>query len=100
VLVTNMFLKLTSAPTLIRRRSAGGTPSFDTIPRLRWVEAVHDVPQTEHTAWSKNLVDPCQGDGLPEVWEMMERVAGVNEVRGVSLMLVGQEASLNNLDVV
>src|SRR5882724_7668210 len=100
VLVTNMFLELTSAPALSGGRLAGGAPGFDAVPRLRWVEAVHDVPQTEHTAWSKDLMDPRQGDGLPEVWEMMERVAGVNEVRGASSMLVGQEASLDNLDVV
>lgn len=44
-------------------------------------------------------MESLEGDGLPEVREVMEGISGVDEVGWAALVLVGRETRLDSLDV-
>ena len=48
----------------------------------------------------KGCVEPSERDALPEVWDLVQGVAGIDDIRRTALVLVGQEAGLDHLDVI
>jgi len=58
---------------------------------------VHDVPEAKDPAGPEHLSDPAEGNGLPEVRKVVQRIARVDEVCGLAPVLVGEESILDDL---
>ena len=64
------------------------------------VEAVDDVPEAEDAPRTKHGPHAAQCHHLPEVGKVMQGIAGVHDVGGANPVVIGEEASSGDLDVV
>ena len=99
VLVSDVLLELRAAPALVSVRARAGDPGVEMLGRSGGIEAVDHVPQTEHPTLPKRAAESGQSDRLPEVGQVMERIAGVDEVCEASAVLVAQEPGLRDLNI-
>src|SRR5688572_8870908 len=67
--------------------------------RLRRREVVGQVVDAQDAGWPKQIGHAPEGDRLPEVGQVMQRVAREDTVDWWPPMLVTQEPGLNNLEV-
>jgi hypothetical protein len=81
VLVAHVLVCVLAGPVGVVR-SEGGTPGLDAILRLVDAEGEHDVGQAEEAADREHRADALQGDGLPEVGQVVESPAAVDDVCG------------------
>jgi len=66
-------------------------PALEHLGRLARGEVVDQVAQAEHPAGTEHPRDAIQGQRLPEVRQLVQRVPGVHPVRGRAGMLVAEE---------
>ena len=94
MLVADVLFEFGAAPPVATFFVAGRAPGLEAFLRLARIEAVDDIPQSQDSARPEQVTRSCQGDGLPEVRQMVERVTGVDEVGGPTVALVAEEAGL------
>lgn len=61
-------------------RREGRNRGLNRVVNLCQLEGVDHVPQPEHAVRTHNSCDPRECDGLPEVREVVQRVAAVDGV--------------------
>ena len=88
-------------PAVLGSIGCGGLePVLDDGVGFGEIACEHEVAQSEHTTLSKDVRHPAEGDGLPEVRQMMECVPRVDDIRGTARVRVAEEARFHALDVV
>src|SRR5439155_16760831 len=97
VLVADVRLELVAGPALRGSRCRAGEPVLDPEIGLAGLEVVHEIAQDEHAAGREQIGEAGEGDALPEVGEVMQRVARVDELWRIALVLVREEAGLDPL---
>src|SRR5262249_47340926 len=58
-----------------------------------------EIAQEENAARRKQRCHPAEGDDLPKVRQMVQRVPGVDEAGAITRVPIGEEARLHALDV-
>ena len=100
VLVAHVLGDLRAGPALLHvGRDELADPRFDAVLGIAGLEAVDDVRQAQHPARAQHAGDPPQRDRLPEVRQVMQGEAAVDDVGRLARVLVGQEAGVDGLDV-
>src|SRR5258707_85115 len=99
VLFAQVRLQLGARPADVCLRRYAGEPGVDDTCRLPRLTGEDEVAQVEHAAGFHERRNTIEGESFPEVRQVVQGVARIDEIGAVTLVLVAQKAALHTLDV-
>ena len=94
-----MCLELGACPALVRAFCRAGEPVLDDAVHLILVAGEGEVAQAQDAIRLEDAGDALERERLPEIGQVMERVARVDVIGHLASVFVAEEARLHALDV-
>jgi hypothetical protein len=94
-----VLLQLGACPALRGAGGRAGQPPFHQGIDLDGIAGKDEVAQPEDAARSQHASDPPQRDRFPEIGQMVQDVAGIDDVGRLALVLVREKPPLHDLQV-
>src|SRR5690606_10957180 len=99
VFVADVFLDVGPRPAAVRRIVERGTPGRQALFHALRLTAVDDIRKAQYRSGTADGAHPPQRQYLPEVRQVMQGKARVDEVGGRTGVIVGQEPGRHDFHV-